>query len=337
MARSKQTYRHRRSGTKRTAPASTNDSRKDGLVKFFESGEFTDFTIECGDKQINVHKVVLAAQSEHFRVLCGPRYKEGFEGKVVLKSTKDEDGDESCDDPEAVKLMVDFLYYEDYKVEAVDLAVRNTKATSSASRGGDSTDRSKQLELELEDYFGADIVIGGSWSKPHFDGNMIMHAKIFAAATKYGISALQTLSSTRFTAAVGVNRNHPTFAEAAHIVYNTTVGSVRHLRDTVCSTIHDHKSLLDAPAIESVVKFNEDLHFELLRLANGLSAVAKDENGEEDLGDEDMDCSEAEEVVLSSEGDLEDEDGEESEAEDVDLLIGGDGFEGRASSDIESL
>ncbi|KAK5720366.1 hypothetical protein LTR17_015083 [Elasticomyces elasticus] len=328
MARSKQTRRYLESGRKRTTRASTTNLRTEGLIKSFKSGEFTDFVIECGGEQWNVHRVVLAAQSDHFRVLCGPQYKEGREGKVILKSIMDEDGDESCDDPEAIKLMIDFLYYEEYKVEAVDLAVRQPEATLDRYR-----------RLEMEDFGGPDIVIGGPRSKRRSDGNMVMHAKVFAAATKYGMSALQTLASTKFTAAVGDNWEHPTSAEAAHIVYNTTVGSVRQLRDVVCGTIHDHKSLLDVPAIESVVKFNEDLHFELLRLANGLSTVAKNRDGEEDLEDKEMESSEAEEVNLDIDSDWEAGYGyvEEPEAEDVDLEIGDDSFGGRASSDIESL
>ncbi|KAK5682242.1 hypothetical protein LTS10_005368 [Elasticomyces elasticus] len=276
------------------APVMT--SRKQGFAGLYESGELTDFTIECGKHLMRVHKAVLGAQSEHFRVLCGQKFKEGHEGKVVLKSTEDDDADEACDDPEAIKLMVDFLYYEDYKAEQVLTKVRYTRALRITGSGASTqykVIKSKAKPGIFRNLRGRPKALPTAFGPPRpSDGNMVVHARVFAVATKYSIPALQTLACSKFAAAVAVNWDHPLFAEAAHIVYNTTVGSVRQLRDIVCDTIRDHKGLLDVPAIESVIKENKDFHHELLRLAYELPAVAKEGSGEGGTEDEDMEDKE---------------------------------------------
>ncbi|KAK3658032.1 hypothetical protein LTR56_000760 [Elasticomyces elasticus] len=290
--------------------ASVTSSRTQGFAGLYESGELTDFTIECGKHSMRVHKVVLGAQSEHFRVLCGQKFKEGHEGKVVLKSTEDEDADDSCDDPEAIKLMVEriptaFNTSRTPPGSGTSKQFKVVKAKANAKAKFTKFSKIRARPKTVPTTFGPPLPS---------DGNMVVHARVFAVATKYGIPALQTLACSKFTAAVAVNWDHPLFAEAAHIVYNTTVDSVRQLRDIVCETIRDHKNLLDVPAIESVIKSNTDLHHELLRLAYELPAVAKEGRGEDITEDEDMEDRE----LLSMVGGVSDSDSNSDNDSDSD-------------------
>ncbi|KAK5682251.1 hypothetical protein LTS10_005377 [Elasticomyces elasticus] len=97
------------------------------------------------------------------------------------------------------------------------------------------------------------------------DGNMVMHAKVFAVAVKYQVPALQDLATRKFIAAVAANWNHDSFAEAAHIVYTTTADENRALRSEVVKTLLQYGSLLDKPAVEGLVCGISGLAFELLK------------------------------------------------------------------------
>ncbi|KAK3658020.1 hypothetical protein LTR56_000772 [Elasticomyces elasticus] len=97
------------------------------------------------------------------------------------------------------------------------------------------------------------------------DGNMIMHAKVYAVAVKYQVPALQDLATRKFVAAVAANWNHDSFAEAAHIVYTTTPDESRALRSVVVKTLLQYGSLLDKPAVEGLVCGISGLAFELLK------------------------------------------------------------------------
>lgn len=97
------------------------------------------------------------------------------------------------------------------------------------------------------------------------DGNMVMHAKVFAAAVKYQVAGLKSLAATNFSNAVGANWNHDSFAEAAHIVYTTTPEDVRTLRDIITTILTEHGDLLDKPEVETVVRSISGLAYELLK------------------------------------------------------------------------
>ncbi|KAK3619917.1 hypothetical protein LTR22_025803 [Elasticomyces elasticus] len=49
------------------------------------------------------------------------RPREGQTGKIELKATGESDDDATCDDPEAIKLMIDFFYHLDYNADPLEL------------------------------------------------------------------------------------------------------------------------------------------------------------------------------------------------------------------------
>ncbi|KAK3619918.1 hypothetical protein LTR22_025804, partial [Elasticomyces elasticus] len=104
---------------------------------------------------------------------------------------------------------------------------------------------------------------------------MVMHAKVFAAAVKYQLPALQKLAASKFSRAAQINWNDRSFAEATRIAYTTISEDIRDLRDTVLKSINEHCSLLDKASIETAVKDIAALNFDVLRMARGMPAVAE--------------------------------------------------------------
>lgn len=104
----------------------------DFTTRLHESEAFSDCKVICGPYHFNTHKTILCSQSEYFLkalksgTFKGPwlmiygliltRAQEGETGVLTLKAISDdaENKDDSCDDPEIVKLMIEFFYHFDY-------------------------------------------------------------------------------------------------------------------------------------------------------------------------------------------------------------------------------
>ncbi|KAK3634619.1 hypothetical protein LTR56_015199 [Elasticomyces elasticus] len=261
-----------------------------GLARAYENGDFTDFEIECGGHTYKVHKVVICSQSDYFSTPCKEGFAEGEKHHIRLKAIGepgedrnetdgvevDDPGDDAeCDDPEAIRLMIDFFYKQDYIPEPIERDTMPVKEEP-MDDGWSTFPRSKEAKK------------GGKKDKGRRSrGNIIMHARVFAAAEKYKVPALRELSASKFADAAEISWDHTQFAEAARIVYSTTPDHVRELRDTVVKTVHDHRELLDKLSIENAVKDIAALNFELLRMARGLTPVADNK-----VIDEGMKCAE---------------------------------------------
>jgi hypothetical protein len=222
--------------------------------------------------------------------------QEGRKGFIKLKAIGEGDDDDSAasDDPEAIKLMVDFFYTLDYKAEPLDqlqpssteelmnvdselgMPVESAFDRTWGSSGWANSSPLGSPVIERKSYKMKKKSTNKAVAAPATaNDNVVMHAKVFAVAVKYQIKALQSIAAAKFTDAAGTSWYHTAFAEAARIAYITTPDVVRDLRDVVCNTIHIHVTLLNKQSIENVLKDIPDLHFEVLRLARGLPAVAQ--------------------------------------------------------------
>lgn len=81
------------------------------LIKFRESGKYTDFVLRVDGKYISVHRVILAAKSEYFRKMLDSNMAETTSGVMV------------CEDAEyeAVLAVVEYMYCGELRVEKVDM------------------------------------------------------------------------------------------------------------------------------------------------------------------------------------------------------------------------
>ncbi|KAK5111419.1 hypothetical protein LTR85_012149 [Meristemomyces frigidus] len=286
------------------------ESLMQGLAELYESGKLSDFEISCGRYTFNVHKAVICAQSKYFHVPCGREYAEGQRGSIKLKAVEESDDDEACDDPEAVKLMVQFFYHLEYDAKPLELmpvpeepleehlaeapVIDDSVPGPWSIHGLSSRKRMNRCKRcgrrgleEDRSYDGTRTTTTTSKSTTDecksLDGNVVMHAKVFAAAVKYQVPALQKLATSKFRRAAEINWKDSSFAEAARIAYTTTPECVRDIRDTVVKTISDHPILLQRTSIESTVKDIAALNFELLHKAYGLAAMAEVKDVDEGL------------------------------------------------------
>ncbi|KAK5123684.1 hypothetical protein LTR85_002320 [Meristemomyces frigidus] len=164
----------------------------------WKTGVYSDLVIKCGEYSFNVHKIVVCAGSA--RRLSG--MQEGDTGVIELLATSDsQDVDEQfgTDDPETVKLMIDYLYLHDYEAPAISIDPEE------ANEGRTRTPR----------------------LTPSGDCNVVMHAEIYSLGSKYHIDLLKAAALRKFSEAAMYAWNGAQFVDAIRLVYTTTPGEDR--------------------------------------------------------------------------------------------------------------
>ncbi|GAB1741708.1 hypothetical protein NU219Hw_g7121t1 [Hortaea werneckii] len=245
---------------------------KQGLSNLLKNGSLTDLTLVCGSYRHKVHKAILCAHSDYFA--APSNFAEGVTNTLHLQGIGDGENDEACDDPEAVKLMISYFYDFDYSAPVIV----DTSQPKAKGFGSVIVDTSQPKAKGFGSWFGRETPANRSCPPPTNgnrsaapDGNMVMHARVFAAAVKYRVASLANLAADKFTAAVDMNWRHDSFAETVHIVYSTTPEDVRALRDVIMMTLHRQGDVLfKVDAVRQVVKKNKDLMFDLLCIRRGL-------------------------------------------------------------------
>ena len=147
------------------------------------------------------------------------------------------------DDPEIVKLMIDYFYTLDYSPSS---GLRIAKGKKQVVPAGKEPVESPQ--------------------GPDGTSHLITLAKMYAIADKYDIKGLQSLSRDKFKLAAANNWNHCDLPLAIYAVYTSTPDSNMGLRDIVVNLISDHMSLMRKPEVEAVVRESNGLAFDLLKL-----------------------------------------------------------------------
>ncbi|EMC93767.1 hypothetical protein BAUCODRAFT_36217 [Baudoinia panamericana UAMH 10762] len=96
--------------------------------------------------------------------------------------------------------------------------------------------------------------------------NLVLHAKMYAAGDRYGVAGLKSLALDKFKIQLTRHWDMAEFAEAIHVVYNTTPSSDKDMREAVADTIGWHGSkLLDKAEVECAVMEINGLAYELLK------------------------------------------------------------------------
>ncbi|OQO00436.1 hypothetical protein B0A48_13785 [Cryoendolithus antarcticus] len=65
-----------------------------------ETGDFSDFSIVCGEREWKVHKAIISHQSEYFKAACSGGFDEASSKQIDL----------SCDDVTALETLISFMY-----------------------------------------------------------------------------------------------------------------------------------------------------------------------------------------------------------------------------------
>ena len=97
--------------------------------------------------------------------------------------------------------------------------------------------------------------------EPH----LILHARMYAAAERYGIGGLKALSLDKFKIQLTRHWDAVELAEAIHVVYSSTPPTDKDMREAVADTLGWHGRLLDKPEIEVAILEINGLAYELLK------------------------------------------------------------------------
>ncbi|OCL06890.1 hypothetical protein AOQ84DRAFT_378197 [Glonium stellatum] len=87
-----------------TSPSDPASYMTAGLMRYFDSAEFSDLIVRCRDDEYHVHRIIMCSQSQFFAKACAERFKD-FKPPII---------DLSADDPEAIDAMLQYCYQLDY-------------------------------------------------------------------------------------------------------------------------------------------------------------------------------------------------------------------------------
>ncbi|CAI9629748.1 unnamed protein product [Alternaria burnsii] len=260
------------------------------MKELLASGDYSDFTITCGSDTYRVHKAIVCKRSSFFERaerFPQPVSEEASEGKVDLPQ----------DEPEIVRLLVEYLYENDYEAEsdekgkqrqaAQDLQLQlNTDryryefdfphkcglyhSTNSACCQHHRCVTNKQLAN-----FTCAICIPILEAGKADPKMLLVHSKMYAIGDKYDVAGLKQLARTKFSIVCMSLWNDEAFVQAAEHALNSTPDSDVGLREVLCRTIVSHIELLNKPAVADLLDKHTKFMFKVLRHVSEAKAGLK--------------------------------------------------------------
>jgi hypothetical protein len=97
---------------------------------------------------------------------------------------------------------------------------------------------------------------------------MLLHARLYELGDKYDVVGLKDLAREKFYRACAVYWDSEHFAAAAYHAFSTTPENDKGLRDIVISTILSHMALLNKPAVKELL---DELEMSVHELAQNVS------------------------------------------------------------------
>lgn len=186
------------------------------------------------------------------------------------------------DNPQAVKLMIDYMYLNDYEAPAVDVEKGEEGVVAAGQADGqehadgqDQDDEQDQDDTEDDEGDGSQQAIDAedgadsdATQVSHINRNMLMHAEVYHMASKYGVQGLQLVAEKKFLQAAGNAWGHSSFPDALSLLFATTTEHDVGIRSAVTKIIVKHgKVLLEGrDDIKRCVTDGGDLSWELLKL-----------------------------------------------------------------------
>ncbi|KAI7282796.1 hypothetical protein KC345_g3341 [Hortaea werneckii] len=218
-------------GARGSTRLSTCGSTSKHLMRLWRDKTHADLTVQCYPRQWRVHKAILYSRCGFFKAACEPgRFKEGSENIITLRARLEseddddnDDGAEGCDDPEAINVLLYYLYHPSTKYRDVD------------TRGN----------------------------------TLVLHARVFAAAEKYGLKELQT-QSLGFAHEMMSQRDPDgelldQISEALKPIYTETPETAISLRRSMNSVLwRNNGELLQLPLVRAAVENIPGLAYDLL-------------------------------------------------------------------------
>lgn len=219
--------------------------------------------------------------------------------------------DLSCDEPMIIKLLMQYLYQEEYEPHLRELTYSTPTIMHGASRleiipqsAEDDTwswyihefphtcpvqttrrrTECHQGRLCMHHICGTKCSNNCSEfvcthctrpAKPEIEGTadeLLLHAKMYKIADKYNVIGLKELVQDKFKRACAAFWGQDTFAVAGHHVFTTTMPTDKGLRDIVSDTISKHMELIQKPEVQALLNEHNGL-------ALGILLQKAEENG----------------------------------------------------------
>ncbi|KAJ6191983.1 hypothetical protein J3E72DRAFT_399462 [Bipolaris maydis] len=187
------------------------------------SGAYSDFKTTCGSDTYKVHRVIVCNRAGFFARAVSFGGQETESGILNLPE----------DEPETVKLLIQYLYEGEY-------------------------------EPQLPPAADCDYTCGGFicpiCNTPALTGlssQLLIHSKMYEIADRYDVVGLKGLAKEKFNRGCNHFWNTPDFHIAASHALSTTPEDDGGLRDLVSETIAKHMELAQAPEIRKLlIQFN---------------------------------------------------------------------------------
>ncbi|KAJ9645808.1 hypothetical protein H2201_003612 [Coniosporium apollinis] len=276
------------------------------LATLLEAGKYSDLTIVCGERRWAVHRAVICSRSGFFDGACSNRFREAETGVIDLSEDEEEAVEHmikyfyhldylvksrpSSPLPRGARspsprrprklnlaLVEDPLLAQAANTTIPSHAIPLTPPDEVASRfeslslNGKNPMTPHEMEEEADDYFS--LAMPEQEADPAVP-HLILHAKMYAIAEKYGIKGLKSLARSKFSTQIEQHWSSAELPETIQDVYETTVDSDRGLRDIVVQTFRAHPELARRKDIEAVVRETPGVAWDLFRVGWGMPVTA---------------------------------------------------------------
>lgn len=84
--------------------------------------------------------------------------------------------------------------------------------------------------------------------------DLLVHAKLYAVAEKYGVAGLKDLARLKFALTCNLFWDSPDFAIAARYVHTSTVHTDKNLRDIIHDIICDHVIIVEKSDVANLIE-----------------------------------------------------------------------------------
>ncbi|KAI0859964.1 BTB/POZ protein [Xylaria cubensis] len=233
------------------------------LKEVYSDGKYSDLTISCGGKEHQVHKALVCTRSDFFAAACRD-FTEGHKQVVNLPD----------DDPNAVEIMVYYLYHGDYH------APQHTTSRDQITQDNTSTPLSPKPVVNTTEQLlvrepSPDSTLDGMTADytPSILGpqsisvDLALHAAVYAVAEKYTIQGLKNLAMRKFKRTATEYWDSNDFLEAVRGAYTCTADTNQGLKDIVVTILHEHPVLLDKEETQLILKESNMLAYDLVMYA----------------------------------------------------------------------
>ncbi|KAL2005433.1 hypothetical protein VTN00DRAFT_2644 [Thermoascus crustaceus] len=208
------------------------------VSQLLESGQYSDFTIICGDREFRVHQAIVCPQSKIFERACTGQFVEASTKTMTLVQ----------EDPAIISLMIDYLYSHSYK---------------------DKDD-------EDDDWDFSDTLRPQDDEKKDEPPRVPTCLKLYAVADKYMIQGLKSAARDRFAAWAIENWSNPSFLLAVREIYENETGNYVELRNAaVRPMVARADDMFMKEEFVNLLKDFGELSTELLRRVLDKNRIAK--------------------------------------------------------------